>query len=382
MKNSKLHIGLITLTDMDTAFDLGNALIDAGHEVTYYFSKHSLIRTDTPPEKFLAELEKRNIITDFDQIRLYEFPRMRDPRSLFTILNIRNQMRADKIDILHILAGPSEPWLAVLAKFLKNIPVMTTLIVPKANLNDPLAKYVEPINKMLIAWSDKVVVNCENLVEPLKAQYSRNGAKIIHLPLGARTTSNKWLNEDQSADEHSILFFGRSDPHKGLEYLIQAQPKISQAVPDARFIIASHGDNLTHCLNLIEDQDAFEIQSGYIIPEQMAELFNRCSVVALPYLTASTSGVLLTAYQFGKPVVFSQVGCLHEYAKDQITGLVIPTKDSEALADAIIQLLQDKELRTTLGTNAKNWIKAHQKDFAYAMTSEYLKTIEQHQAPH
>ncbi len=74
---------------------------------------------------------------------------------------------------------------------------------------------------------------------------------------------------------------------------------------------------------MIEDESKFEIHEGYVSGERMAALFQRASLVVLPYLSASTSGVLMTAYSFGKPVVATKVGCLPEYVEDNITGLLV-----------------------------------------------------------
>ena len=107
----------------------------------------------------------------------------------------------------------------------------------------------------------------------------------------------------------------------------------------------------------------------------MAELFQKAAVVVLPYLTASTSGVLVTAYSFAKPVVASSVGCLAEYVNDGETGFLVPSADFEKLADAIVKLLLDGELRHRMGMNAENWMKEMQRSSIKQTLDVYGKAI-------
>jgi glycosyltransferase involved in cell wall biosynthesis len=76
-------------------------------------------------------------------------------------------------------------------------------------------------------------------------------------------------------------------------------------------------------------------------------------VVALPYIDATQSGVIATAYNFGRPVVATTVGGLPSMVDHRRTGLLIPPGDERALADAIVTLLTDAELRRRLGRGAR-----------------------------
>jgi glycosyltransferase involved in cell wall biosynthesis len=107
---------------------------------------------------------------------------------------------------------------------------------------------------------------------------------------------------------------------------------------------------------MIRDSSRFEICKGFIPGDVAAALFQKVSLVVLPYISASTSGILVTAYVFGKPVVATRVGCLPEYVQDGITGLLVPPRNVEELADAIARLLSDDVMRHRMGENAKHWV--------------------------
>ena len=87
--------------------------------------------------------------------------------------------------------------------------------------------------------------------------------------------------------------------------------------------------------------DASDVIAGYIGAARLARLHAEATVVACPYLDATQSGVVLTAYAFGTPVVASAVGGLPEYVDDGTTGVLVPPGDATSLAEAIIGVLTD-----------------------------------------
>jgi glycosyltransferase involved in cell wall biosynthesis len=104
--------------------------------------------------------------------------------------------------------------------------------------------------------------------------------------------------------------------------------------------------------------ERFTVYNEYVSDDKRAELFRRSSVVVLPYIEASQSGVIPVAYTFGKPVVATTVGGLPEMVEDGRTGFLVPPRDEKALADAVVRLLRDRELRHQLGANGKQKIDA------------------------
>jgi glycosyltransferase involved in cell wall biosynthesis len=105
------------------------------------------------------------------------------------------------------------------------------------------------------------------------------------------------------------------------------------------------------------NRDNFIVHNYRIPYKEGAELFQRCSVVVLPYIDASQSGVIPTAYGFKKPVVVTNVGSIPEIVDDGVTGFIVPPKNPEALAEAIIKLLKDEKSRKQMGENAYKKLK-------------------------
>jgi len=97
-------------------------------------------------------------------------------------------------------------------------------------------------------------------------------------------------------------------------------------------------------------------------------LFSRCSLVVLPYIDGSQTGIIPIAYAFKKPVVVTNVGAIPEMVDDGVTGIIIKPKDHIELSKAIISLLSNPQHLREMGDNSfqkmKNdmsWVKIGQK---------------------
>jgi glycosyltransferase involved in cell wall biosynthesis len=159
-------------------------------------------------------------------------------------------------------------------------------------------------------------------------------------------------------DGNLILFFGRIWEYKGLEYLIRAEPLISARVPNVRVLIAGRGEDFSRYTRMMVHADRFVVHNEYISEERAAEYFHRASVVVLPYIEASQSGVIPLAYSAGKPVVATRVGGLPEMVEHGRTGYLVPPRNVPELAESITRLLLDEPLRHQMGANGKRKIKA------------------------
>ncbi len=102
---------------------------------------------------------------------------------------------------------------------------------------------------------------------------------------------------------------------------------------------------------MMVNPDNFVVLNEYVSDEKRAELFRQASVVVLPYIEASQSFIISIAYRFGKPVVATTVGGLPEMVDDGRTGFLVPPRDVNALANAVVRLMQNDEMRRTFGEN-------------------------------
>jgi glycosyltransferase involved in cell wall biosynthesis len=178
--------------------------------------------------------------------------------------------------------------------------------------------------------------------------------------------------EGVEPDGLRILFFGRIHRYKGLDCLIQAEPLITREVPDARIVIAGTGEDFSRYEEGMAGRSAFEIYNYRIPYEEGARLFQQASVVVLPYLEASQSGVIPTAYGFRRPVVVTDVGSLPEVVDDGKTGYIVPPRDPAALASAVVSLLKDPAACRRMGEQGYTKLKT---DMAWSTIARSLLTV-------
>lgn len=248
-------------------------------------------------------------------------------------------------DILH-LDDVSLRFAPLLWK-IKKIPVILTIHDPRPHLGEE--NWRTTIARMFTFNKTRHFI--------LHSQFSRNqflaifpkkAQMVSAIPLGALhiyRELSKALIQEQSFP--CVLFLGRISPYKGVEVFIKAAEIASQKIARCTFLIAGkplQGYKISP-LPSLENQCSVQIHAKYLTNTEVAEFIRQSWLVVCPYLDATQSGVVLTAYAFGKPVVATRVGGLPEYVYHGKTGLLIPPGDPHALAEAIIDLLQNPEKR-------------------------------------
>jgi glycosyltransferase involved in cell wall biosynthesis len=133
---------------------------------------------------------------------------------------------------------------------------------------------------------------------------------------------------------------------------------ISSAVPDSRFVIAGEGADFAPYRRIMDRPDRFIVHNEYISAAKRDQLFRQASVVVLPYIEATQSGVVPVAYSYGKPVVATDTGALGEAVEDGTTGRLVPARDCGALADAVIELIKDPERCRAMGAAGRRKLDA------------------------
>jgi glycosyltransferase involved in cell wall biosynthesis len=123
-------------------------------------------------------------------------------------------------------------------------------------------------------------------------------------------------------------------------------------------VIAGQGEDFARYRQMMVHPDRFTVYNEFVPEHRCSELFQQASVVVLPYVEASQSGVIPMAYTFMKPVVATTVGGLPEMVEDGRTGYLVPPRDEHSLAAAVVRLLRNKPLRRQLGLNGKRKLDA------------------------
>jgi glycosyltransferase involved in cell wall biosynthesis len=288
------------------------------------------------------------------QFQPFRKPRYREvPGQVRTTYSLVRQVRDFNPDVIHLQQG--HLWFNLALPFLGGYPLVVTVHDPRHHIGDLASRKVpQGVYDFGFRRASRLIVHGEEMrrIVGEELRIPEEMLHIIpHIVLGDESAASG-VQEQPS----TILFFGRIWEYKGLDYLIRAEPLIRAEVPDVRIIIAGTGEDFAKYRAMMADPSRFEVHNEFVPDDMRAELFARSAVVVLPYIEATQSGVIPVAYTFSKPVVATTVGSLPEMVDHGRTGLLVPPRSEEALAEAIVQLLRDEALRRQMGEGGKRKI--------------------------
>jgi len=134
-----------------------------------------------------------------------------------------------------------------------------------------------------------------------------------------------------------VLYFGLIRPYKGVEVLLKAAQLLAD-IPDLKLIVLGEiYTNREQLLGLVETapKGMVTLVDRYIPNEDVAAWFRASDLVALPYLSATQSGVVPIAYRCQRPVVVTNVGGLPDIVQPGESGYLVEPNDPTGLAEAI-----------------------------------------------
>jgi glycosyltransferase involved in cell wall biosynthesis len=204
----------------------------------------------------------------------------------------------------------------------------------------------------LLALSDPVAADLRLLAPSTPVDVIAHPANI-----GAQAPgSTAAWRERIAAGGPVVLFFGNVRPYKGLEDLVATMPLVRRRVP-ATLVVAGRffrpEEGIRRLAREYDIEDSVRIFPDYVPAEQVGGLFEIADVVALPYRSASQSGIVAQAAFFGKPVVATAVGGLPEAVGDR--GVIVPAHDRAALADGLVRALLDPPPAPIAGASWQDW---------------------------
>lgn len=209
-----------------------------------------------------------------------------------------------------------------------------------------------------------IFVHTEQMRRELLTDFPMPETKASVIPFGLNSTVPDTALTPEEArrqlgygDEHKVLlFFGNIAAYKGVEHLVEAFVELSQADPTYRLIVAGRpkgAESYWADINQrIETSGLAErvLRKIEYVPDAETELyFKAADLFVLPYNHIFQSGVLFLGYNFGLPVVASDVGSLKEDIVEGKTGYLCRPADPKDLARAI-----DRSFSGPIYANRKN----------------------------
>lgn len=294
------------------------------------------------------------------------------PRLLFLFLPLlRTLFARDRYDIvnLHTQAAPLYVWLrrlfrklppAVIHSYgsddlrwqlekeeerfgLRRIPLKSKL------LYEPLV--IGPI-RYATRHADHVIVAARSEREFHLSAYGMDPGRVTFVPNGV--SEEFFVERDYRRPIRNLLYLGGWEWRKGIRYLAEAFERIARERPGTTLTLAGTGEGDLQVKRLF---DPSLHQSLRVIPhvssEELPRMYAEHDLFVFPSLFESMSLVVPEAMASGLPVVTTRTCGMQDIVEDGVSGLLVPVRDPNTLAEAVFRLLRDPALGERLGRAAR-----------------------------
>jgi glycosyltransferase involved in cell wall biosynthesis len=158
------------------------------------------------------------------------------------------------------------------------------------------------------------------------------------------------LRSGRAVDGKYVLFWGRLEKYKGIDYAIKAFTLIRERFPELRLVIAGAGP-VCFDSGAVDSDDRIVFIHRYLSNQEVADYASQCQFVVCPYTDATQSGVIQTAFAMGAPVVATDVGNFSDVIVSGYNGIIVPPSDSVALSEAFADLLSNPDKLDAMRSN-------------------------------
>lgn len=302
----------------------------------------------------------------------HQFKISTTPVALTAIRDIVSHIRQNNYDLCNInYYLPLFPDMASMAAKICDLPSVLTWhndVHAEGFLKLLSASYNLTINKFTLKMVDKIITPspyCYNESKFLKNLKSN----MEWIPPGVdinkydNTPLNPVREEYGIPDDSNIILFvgvmNKATSHKGVKTLLKAFKKICKDT-DSFLVMVGKGDMIPHYIRMCKGLEIDErvVFTGFIEESSLINFYKESKILILPSTTIQEGFgmVLIEANACGKPVIGSRIGGIKYVIKDGETGLLVPPGDPDALADAIMKLLNDEELIRKMGLNGRKMV--------------------------
>lgn len=213
--------------------------------------------------------------------------------------------------------------------------------------------------KLVGLVSNGIIVHSEYTKDVYVRSYKVNKSKVYVIPIGINSSNNninknnfniksKWYSVVKN--KKIILFFGYIVKRKGIEILIEAFKLLKKDIESVILVLAGgilenqkqYAESLKNAIN--EEKLSNEIIfTGFLTEDEISILYSKCEFVVLPYTYSISSSLPLSlAFEYGKPVIASNIGTLKEEIINNKNGIFFKSEDHEDLFSKMLLLCKNK----------------------------------------
>jgi phosphatidylinositol alpha-mannosyltransferase len=262
---------------------------------------------------------------------------------------MRKVLRRGRYDIVHV-HSPLTPMLPLLAIEEAEVPVVGTFHTyfdrsrGYSLLNDFFQRRLDMLAAAICVSHSTTVALERYFSAPWRIIPNGIDTDVFHPSVGAPPAIRK--------DVPSILFLGRFDPRNGLRTLIDSFRRVKGKARQAQLVVVGDGPLREHYYKQARGDDDITFVGAVL--EGRPSYYAHSSIYACPTTKASFGITLLESMACATPIVCSDILGFRDVVMHEREALMTPCGDRDALADALVRLLDDEGLRIQLGTAGRH----------------------------
>jgi len=331
--------------------------------VVYYLSRELSKYPDLTLEIISCQKEVNKEITKYlNRVPVHFIPSSKLPYliSNFTVRKWRIKDIIHKInpDLLHLQGQSYHSYPALYGKYPTIMSVHGIMYEEVKYLKKSPFKWIRSylykmIEKTCLKKANYIVASNEYAYDKIKHLIKGKKYYLLNNPIDP-----SFFTIDRIPEKNRILFVGRIEPRKGLEYLVEAIDILRSKIEIKLFVIGvpQRTDYYNKLLYLVKKLHLTEfiIFKGLIDQDKLMEEYSICQLLVLPSIEETSPMVIQQAMAAGVPVIATKAGGIPYLIKNRETGILVETKDSLALANAILGALNNPNACDFFINKAKN----------------------------
>ena len=306
-----------------------------------------------------GEFEARLRVMDIQLERV----NMKSKFNLFTILKLIRILKERRFHIIHTQGARADFFGRVAGRLARTPHILCTIQMPVegfdvGRLRKKIYRFIDSLTECYV---ETFIVVSDFLKKTLIERRGIPAQRVVKIYNGIELRQyhpdaeyGKLRKEwGIPQDVPLIGAIGRMVWQKGFEYLIQAIPDTVRDVPEASFLLV--GDGL-----LRERLEALSKELGVRdnvifagFRNDIKEILSAVDLLVAPSLLEGFPMITLEAMAMAKPIIATNIDGITEQITDGVNGILVPPKDPSALAEAVIRVLNDKELARSMGLAAR-----------------------------
>lgn len=276
----------------------------------------------------------------------------------------------ESFDVIHF----HEPWISAISRQIlsrskaRNIATFHAKL-PETMMSRTIERVATPYMKTVLKYLDTITA-----VSDAAAEYVSNltDQPVIIIPNGINLDHYRITPQPKSSKKQSILYIGRLEKRKGVNFLLQAFAELAKRNPDAELFIAGDGPDRDKLEMYVDGEKIPRVHFlGYVSQAQKMQLLNDASLFCSPALFGESFGiVLLEAMAMSIPIVAGNNPGYVSVLRGRGRLSLVNPKDTTEFTRRLEILLDDQELRQIW----KSWAKAEVTQYDYpTVVDQYEK---------